>query len=537
MRDRSAADALLLVNSRLWSPGSGYLPGDSLLIRDERIFRYGRYRDFTDKSYPVVDLQGALVIPGFNDAHMHLMEGGLALQQVQLRDSVDENEFCERLRKTAAALAPGSWITGGYWDHENWPSRRLPTRGLLDRAVPDHPVFVLRLDCHIGVANSLALQLAGIDESIANPPGGEFERDPQSGELTGILKDEAHKAMLRAIPALTEEMRYRALRHALHHAAALGVTSGQGQCEAADLPLFRRMAEQNQLTMRLSLWSIPEQSDSFTDLDGDWLRWGGVKLFADGSLGAATALLSSPYVDPSDSCGLEIYSAEEFRKLILTLDRRECDLVVHAIGDAAVTRTLDAFGNCQQVRRRRSRRHRIEHAQVVQPNDVPRFGQLGVIASLQPSHAIDDMRWIADRLGERQQWSYRLASLLHAGTSIALGTDWNVEPLDPLLTLHAAVWRQDTNGRPTQGWFPAERVSIDQAVNFYTSGSAFAERQENQKGRLQLGYLADLVALSHDIFADPRTLLEARVEMTMVGGKIVYQHNVQAQIEETEEIQ
>ncbi|MBN1542779.1 amidohydrolase [candidate division KSB1 bacterium] len=524
--DSPASCSLLLVNARFWSPQSGFLDADSALVKDGRFVRFGEYRDFPRGTLKVVDAENRLVIPGFNDAHVHLLEGGLSLQQVQLRDAADESEFADRLHRVAAGLLPGTWVTGGYWDHQNWPSRRMPTRDLIDRAVPDHPVFVVRLDWHVGVANSLALKLAGVDRHTPDPQGGQFDRDPHSGELTGIVRDEAQKALLRVIPPPTPKVEAEAVERAMRHAASLGVTSVQGQCAAGELALYRRLARENRLTLRYSVWSLPEEEEDFTDLpeDGLWLRKGGVKLFADGSLGAATALVSKPYADPPGSTGLEIYSAEELERLILLWDRRQADVIVHAIGDAAVARTLNAFERCLSQPRQRMRRHRIEHVQVVNPFDRIRFAQLGVVASVQPTHGIDDMRWIADRLGDRQEWSYPLASLLQAGAQVALGTDWTVEPLDPLLTLHAAVWRQDIDRRPPGGWFPGECVSVDQALTLYTLGSAFAERQEHQKGRLQPGYLADFVVLSQDIIADPTAILDSHVELTAVEGRIVYSH-------------
>ncbi len=518
-------NSLLIRNSRFWTPDSGVLPENSVWIEAGIIKAFGdeSLQYAVSKGTPTLDAQGGLFLPGFNDAHLHLIEGGFHLLGINLRDARDEEEFVQRLADRARTLAKGTWITGGYWDHQAWPSRRYPTRELIDRLVPDHPVFVVRLDWHIGVANSLALQLAGITRDTPDPRGGRIERDSVTGEPTGILQDTAHEFVYRVFPQPSPQERQQAARAALDHAARLGVTSVQGQLNAAEIETLSQLEQRGELTLRVSAWQLAQSTPAVRVPTFDFMTTGPLKLFADGSLGAGTAWMCEPYTDRPDFSGLEIHERDQLIEQVVDLDRQGHRLVIHAIGDCGVRSVLDAFEAARKANGTLRRRHRIEHVQVLKENDIYRFAELGVVASIQPTHAIDDMRWIEDRIGDRISDAYRFASLLENNVRVALGTDWTVEPLDPLLTLYASVVRERPEGGPEGGWMPRERVRLKQALTCYTLGSAFAEEQEYRKGCLAPGFLADMILLEHDPFdEDPHQLLNNRVNVTIVDGHVVY---------------
>jgi predicted amidohydrolase YtcJ len=445
-----------------------------------------------------------------------------------------------RLGRHAATLPAGEWITGGYWDHEAWPRAReratvregaaLPTRDLIDGVTPDHPVFVKRLDGHMALANSLAMRLAGLTDAAISPAGGAVVRDGR-GRLTGVFKDAAMELVTRAMPQATGDTILRRARAALRHAAEVGVTTIQDMTASAEeLAVYDTLRRAGELTARIS--SIQnydraehEASGPATGHGDDWLRIGGRKLFADGSMGASTAAFFEPYDDDSGTSGLLIHDPDQLEQLVREADADGFQPVVHAIGDRANTLVLDIFERLSASRGTRPMwRPRIEHAQVVRREDRARFGALGVIASIQPSHCIDDMRWAEARIGRaRCATAYNLRSFVDTGARVAFGSDWFVAPLDPMVGLYAAVTRQFPDGTPPGGWFPDERITLRQAVEYYTSGSAYAEFTEHRKGRLKRGHLADLVVLSRDIFAvPPREILETRPVLTIVGGRVVF---------------
>lgn len=478
----------------------------------------------------VLDVRGHLVLPGFNDAHVHLIRGAEELVGVDLRAARDESEMARTLSAHAARLPGGRWIRGGYWDHEIWPSQALPTRDQIDAATPAHPVFVERLDGHMALANSLALQLAGISDTTESPAGGTIVRDDH-GRPTGLLKDNAMALVTRAIPPDESGDVLAKARAALKHAASLGVTTIQDMtASAAELTAYQVLYERGELTARIYAIQNCDIAGLIaagvrTGFGDDWLRIGGRKLFADGSMGSGTAAFYETYTDDPSTCGLLIHTPEMLEELVFAADEAGFQPIVHAIGDRANTLVLDVFEKLEAVRGKRDRRVRIEHAQVVRREDLARFKALGVIASIQPSHSIDDMRWAARRIGERRcALAYNVRSFVDAGVHVAFGTDWFVEPLNPMLGLYAAVTRQFPDGTPERGWYPEERVSIEQAVACYTIGSAYAERAEDRKGTLAPGKLADLVVLSKDIFAiPPQAILETRPLQTLVGGRVVYE--------------
>ena len=478
----------------------------------------------------VIDAGGRLVVPGFNDAHVHLIDGANEIVGVDLRPAKSEQEFVRRLREYAATRPKGEWIRGGYWDHEAWPSRELPTRALIDAATPDHPVFVLRLDGHMALANSLAIKLAKVSAAAKDPEGGTIVRDAR-GEPAGVFKDNAMDLVSRAIPEDTLEQTIAKAQAALKHAASVGVTSIQDMTASPrELRAYQALHERGALTARI--YSIQNYGGAMQGgrRGDEWIHTGARKLFADGSMGSGTAAFFEPYADDPKTSGLLLQSPEALEKMIFDADAAGFQPVVHAIGDRANAIVLDAFEKLARERGSRDRRARIEHAQVVRSADKVRFAAAGVIASIQPSHCIDDMRWAERRIGKaRTPISYDFKSFVDAGARIAFGTDWYVEPLNPMVGLYAAVTRQFPDGTPPGGWFPEERITMAQAIEYYTLGSAYAEFQEQRKGSLTAGKLADLVILSTDVFTvPPREILDTKPTLTMVGGRVVFEASAAA---------
>ena len=520
---------LLLRGGRIWT-GKGRPLARALAAADGRVLALdGDAEQQISPRTRVVDLQGRLAVPGFNDAHVHFLEGGLALLSADLRDARDEEDMARRLGERARTLPAGEWITGGQWDHEAWPSRRLPTREAIDAQTPSHPVFVRRLDGHMALANSPALRAAGITRDTPEPVGGTIEKDAR-GEPTGILKDKAMDLMRHAMPPRTPERLRLAVQAAMADAARLGVTTVQDNSPVESLPVYQSLREAGALTVRICAWRPIEVLPALIEAGlrpglGDcWLRLGALKLLADGSLGAGTAAFFQGYTDEGENRGLLLKPEAEIERLILDADAAGFQLAVHAIGDRTNALVLDCFEKARRVNPAWDRRWRIEHAQHVRASDVARFRALDVIASVQPFHAVDDMRFAERRLGaERLAEAYRVRSFLDAGVAVALGTDWYVEPLDPRTVLHAAVLREGRQGGPPGGWMPSERITMEDALDLSTRGSARAERAEHEKGTLAAGMLADVVVLGHDVLEDPAAVLEAPVDMTIAGGRVVFE--------------
>ncbi len=524
---------VVIVNAKVHTVDATMPAAQAIAVCGEIIARVGSTEDVRRMAGPatrVIDAQGRLVVPGFNDAHVHLIDGANEIVGVDLRPAKDEADFVRRLGEYARRLPKGRWILGGYWDHEAWPGKALPTRKLIDAATPDHPVFVQRLDGHMAVANGLAMKLAGVTRATKAPDGGAIERDA-SGEPAGVFKDNAMGLVFKAVPAPTLDETIEKARAALTHAASLGVTTIQDMTASpTELRAYQALRAGGELTARI--YAIQNHgieglkaAGITTGFGDDWLRVGGIKLFADGSMGSATAAFFAPYDSDPKTSGLLLQPPDALEKAVFDADADGFQPVVHAIGDRANAIVLDIFERLQQARGARDRRPRIEHAQVVRAADKPRFKALGVIASIQPSHCIDDMRWAEQRIGKaRSADAYNFKSFVDAGARIAFGTDWYVEPLNPMLGLYAAVTRQFPDGTPPGGWFPNERITMAQAVEYYTLGSAYAEFAESRKGSLTAGKLADLVVLSHDLFTiAPAEILKTRPVLTMVGGRVVFE--------------
>jgi predicted amidohydrolase YtcJ len=527
---------VVLVNGHIWTGNRARPEVEAVAVLNGRIVAVGKSDDIRPLAARVIDLKGRRVVPGFYDSHVHLLGSGQRLAEVALKDAKDEEEFGKRLKAFDAKLPRERWLLGGEWDHDRTFNGRLPTAELLDRYVPDRPALLRRYDGHMALANTRALKLAGITADTADPPGGVIYRKPNSKEPTGLLRDNAMGLVERLIPAPSDDEIAESVLAALAEARSVGVTSVQdmdGSGAVTRRKLFRfyqRLAREGKLTTRIDLrWPLSDWQELArlgveADFGNDWVRIGGVKGFVDGSLGSSTAKMFDPFVNEPNSTGIYVTQPGKLREYILAADKAGLSIAVHAIGDRANAELLDIFAETIKTNGPRDRRFRIEHVQHLRPEDYPRFKELGVIASMQPYHAIDDGRWAEGRIGaKRCASSYANRSLLNAGARLAFGSDWSVAPLDPLAGIDAAVHRRTLDGKHPDGWFPEQKISVIEAVDAYTLGSAYAAFQEKDRGSLEVGKLADLVVLSQDIFTAPERIAETHVVLTMVGGKVVYE--------------
>ena len=540
---------LILLHGKVWTGESA--PGSSaariveaVAIANGRILAVGSDEEIAAYKGPntaVIDLKGRLAVPGLTDSHAHFIQGGFQLLSVDLKDARSEEEFVGRIAEKARTLPAGRWMQGGDWDEEAWPSEKLPTRWLIDSVTPRTPVFISRYDGHAALANSLALKLANVTKATPEPSGGVIVRDPKSGEPTGVLKDAAQDLVARVIPRPSQAEMEEALRAALKEAARVGVTSVHDITvgpEAwngnftGEIDLLRRAELEGWLTCRIyaitpiANWKNLEQAGISHDMGSDFLEMGAVKAFADGSLGSRTAWMFKPYEDDASNSGLPMpimAPPAKLEEIARQADQAGIQICTHAIGDRAISDLLDIYeriGGEHPV----AHRFRVEHAQHVRPEDFARFGKLGIVASMQPYHAIDDGRWAEKRIGhERARSSYAWKSMLDAGASLAFGSDWPVAPLDPLSGIYAAVTRATLDGRNPGGWFPEQRLTVEEALRAYTLGAAYAAFQETEKGTISPGKLADVAVLSDDLFRiPPERIKDVRVEITIVGGRLVY---------------
>ena len=528
---------LLIVNARIWTGVPAQPQAEAVAIAGGRVAAIGStaallaWRGPTTK---VIDAGGARVLPGFNDSHVHFMGGGLQLDNVDLRQAATPQAFAQLIGERAQKTPAGEWVLGGDWDDQLWDPPALPTRGLIDPAAPATPVFVNRFDGHMAVANSVALRLAGVTAATPDPPGGVIVRDA-AGNPTGLLKDAAMGLVNKVVPPLTPARRAQALTRALEHAASLGVTSVRDMGpDAGDLSTYAEFAESGRLTVRISAapselqWADQARLGIRRAFGTPFFTLGAVKGFADGSLGSTTAYFFEPYTDAPATRGLladEMIPLEGMRQRLTAADAAGLQLCIHAIGDEAISVVLDLFAGVAQANGARDRRLRIEHAQHVALKDFDRFASQGVVAAVQPYHAIDDGRWAERRIGPaRIQTTYAFRTFLDKGVRVAFGSDWPVAPLDPILGVYAAVTRATIDGKHPDGWVPAQKITVEEAVRGYTAGSAYAEFTDAEKGTLAPGALADVVILSDDIFAvAPESIRDVRVRTTIVGGRVVYE--------------
>jgi predicted amidohydrolase YtcJ len=525
---------LVLTGGRVWTGSdseadSGRWP-TAVAVEGGRIAAVGSDAEMLALSSAAtrrIDLQGRLLVPGFIDAHTHFIDGGFELAAVQLRDAGTPDEFAARIG-ARARRSPGDWILGGQWDHERWGGR-LPERTWIDSVTPSTPVFVQRLDLHMGLANSVALHLAGIDADTPDPPGGTIVRD-EAGRPTGVLKDEAMSLLWEAVPEPGPAATDRALEAAATHALAHGVTAVTHMGTWDDLQTFRRVAARGELPLRVYAAVQIEDWGRLATLlahDGrgtERLRWGAVKGFVDGSLGSGTAWFHEPYSDEPDNRGLVVEDTTLLREAIVGADSAGLQLMVHAIGDAANDWLLDAFAAAEEANGPRDRRFRIEHAQHLTTAAVQRIADQRVIASMQPYHAIDDGRWAERRIGPRRsRTTYAFRDLLDREARLAFGSDWTVAPIDPLQGIYAAVARRTLDGANPDGWVPRQKIGLAEALTAYTADAAYASFMEGELGRVETGFAADLVVLSADLFTmDPAALAKARVDLTLVGGEVAF---------------
>lgn len=532
---RPAAD-LIITNAKIWTVDKARPQAEALAIVGERIVAVGSAADMDVWHGPqtkVVDAQGRLLLPGFNDAHVHFVDGGDHLQEVQLKDTTTPQDFAQRIAQRARKTPKGEWVTGGDWDEQKWSPAQLPTRDLIDADTPNTPVFVNRYDGHESLANSVALQLANITAKTPDPPGGEIVHDAQ-GNPTGVLRDSAQDLVAKVMPPMSHVHRMRAIRQALDYAASLGVTSVQDMNPSYDdVKAYSELQEKGQLTLRIYVapmeteWKDQAKIGIRHAFGTPLLRMGAVKGYADGSLGSETAYFFDAYTDNPKSHGLlsaEMHPPSAMLQRLKSADAAGLQICIHAIGDRAISMTLDMFEQIEKSNGKRDRRWRIEHSQHMAVKDFARYSRLNVIASVQPYHAIDDGRWAEKRIGpERIKRTYAFRTFMENGVRLAFGTDWSVAPLSPVWTIYAAVTRATLDGKNPDGWIPEQKLTVPEAVEAYTMGSAYAEFQEKDKGSITAGKLADFVVLSDDIFhIPPSQIKNVKVEATYLGGKLVY---------------
>jgi len=527
---------LVLVNGKVWTGDPGRPWAEAVAVGGQTILAVGttaEMRKLSPSAAKLIDLGGALVLPGFIDSHTHFLAGGFALKSIQLHDAKSREGFVARVAAKARELGPGRWILDGNWDEEGFSPPELPRRDWIDTVTPDNPVCVSRIDLHTVLANTAALELAGVTRRTPAPPGGEIVKDPVTGEPTGILKDTASDLVLAKVPEPSFAEKLEAAEASLCHAAEKGVTSVNEMADAASFEVFQELARQGRLTARVNVYVPITEVEALARLKvgspfgGPFLALAGLKGFVDGSLGSATAYFYEPYTDTPGTSGLlhgQMFPEGVMEKRILEADRAGLQVAIHAIGDRANGLLLDIFERTAAANGPRDRRWRIEHAQHLRPSDIARFGRLGVVASVQPYHSIDDGRWAERKIGPaRVKTTYAFESLRRAGATLAFGSDWTVAPLDPVLGIYAAVTRRTLDGKNPGGWVPEEKVSVEEAVRAYTINGAWTQFAEKAKGTVEPGKLADLVVLDRDIFTvDPAEIGEAKVMMTIFDGKIVF---------------
>jgi predicted amidohydrolase YtcJ len=530
----SAPITLAVVNARVWT-GDAKVPwAEAIAVSGEQIATIGSSDEIRRVAGPTtpIDAAGRLVVPGFIDSHVHFVDGGFRLASVQLRDASSRAMFVDRIRAFAATVPAGTWIQGGDWDHSLWGGN-LPAREWIDAVTPDHPVWINRLDGHMALANSAALKAAGVTRTTKDIAGGEIVRGA-GGEPTGLLKDNAMSLVDRVVPPPSDAMRDRALAAAMKYVAEQGVTSVHNMGTWDDLATFARAKKANVLGTRiyavvpLDSWErlagvVAKKEYGGPDGRGDdWLRVGGLKGFVDGSLGSHTAAFHEPFDDAPKDRGLLVNTPEDLYRWTSGADKAGLHVMVHAIGDRANGLLLDIFERIAGENGVRDRRFRIEHAQHLAAADVPRFGKLGVIPSMQPYHAIDDGRWAEKYIGKRIATTYAFRSLIDSGARLAFGSDWYVAPPTPIEGIYAAVTRRTLDDRNPGGWVPAQKVSVEEALRAYTAGSAYASFDESRKGVLSAGRVADFVILDKNLFEiAPEEIRSARVVLTVVGGRKV----------------
>jgi len=522
----------IYINANIWTGDSSNPQATAIAITDSVIVYVGNdYSAYKGNKTEIIDLDKKMLVPGFTDNHTHFLGGGFQLTSVNLRNVKKVNDFISTLKAYAASHSDDRWIQGGDWDHEAWGGE-LPTRHWIDTITASHPVFINRYDGHMALANTIALKLAHIDKSTPNPPGGEIVRDA-NGEPTGILRDKATDLLYNVIPMPSPSELDEYLQHAIQEAFEHGVTQVHDMSSYggwADLATYRRARANHTLELRIYSF-VPIRTwaklDSFVKKEGwgdDMLRWGGLKGFVDGSLGSTTAWFYSPYLDAPTKTGLQVTDTNLLRQWILSADSAGLHIATHAIGDRANDFILSVYAEAEKKTPKKDHRFRVEHAQHLTPLAIPRFAALQVIPSMQPYHAIDDGKWAFKRLDSaRLKGTYAFRSLLASGANVTFGSDWTVAPLDPIAGIYAAVTRRTLDDKNPNGWYPDEKITVQQALTCYTTNNAYAGFQENKLGKLTIGMLADFVVLSDNILEiAPEKIRDIKVLRTIVNGKEVF---------------
>ncbi|MEA3421180.1 MAG: amidohydrolase, partial [Acidobacteriota bacterium] len=493
-----------------------------------------------DGTTEIIDAKGRLVIPGLNDAHIHFTSGGQSMMNLDFRYVHDVKTIQKMVAEKVAQSKPGEMISGRGWEHETFPDKKWPTKEILDAVAPDNPVRLSRADGHSVWVNSYVIKRSGITKDTPDPLNGTIVKDPVTGEPTGIFKEGASRLLkiesaVKLTPQEQQERNDRALELALDAARRTGVTSIQQL--NGEYNRFQRFKDEGKLTLRVTFnMAMPSDEAALKKLDklrqlfpkeNNWIRFGYLKSFIDGTLGSGTALMFKPFEDDPSTSGLSMMPYEEFERRIVSADAMGFQTGTHAIGTKGNNWVLNAIEKAQQVNEKRDSRHRSEHAQILIDSDIPRFAEFSVIASMQPTHCITDKRFAEKRIGlERCKGAYAWQRLLDAGVHIAFGTDWPVEPIDPLEGLYAAVTRKDRAGEEGEGWFPDQKLSMEKAIGLYTLGSAYGEFMEGRKGMIKEGYLGDMVIFNNDLMTIPHDqIMSSKVDLTIVGGKIVYKRD------------
>ena len=532
---------LVILNGKVLTIDKENPSAEAIAVKGENIIAVGTTERISsmidERSTKVIDAGGRLVIPGFNDAHVHF--GPLDPDYVELRYTTDPSVITARTKAQVAKSKPGVLIRGGHWEHEMFIDKKWPSKELLDKVAPDNPVILSRADGHSVLVNSYVLKKSGITKNTPDPFGGVIQKDPATGELTGILKEKAVNLIKLSdvkselTPEEVVSRTWQGYLLALKEARELGVTSVQIPGNA-DFKTYEKLQKEGELTTRIdigkSLTGDTSLLKKYLEIgkrypkEGNWIRFGYLKAFIDGTIGSGTALMFEPFADNPGSSGLAMMTYDEFEKMIVIADKYGFQIGVHAIGDKGNNWTLNAYEKAQQVNGKRESRHRDEHTQTLQLSDIPRFARLGVIPSMQPTHCISDKKFYEKRVGiERCKGAYAWRSLVDAGSILAFGTDYQVEPLNPMEGLYAAVTRKDRLGEEGNGWFPEQKLTMEEAIKYYTFGSAYAQFMENRKGIIKPGYLADIVITDKDLLTIPETeIMRTRVDYTITGGKVVY---------------
>jgi len=529
-----AQNKLAFVNGKIYTVNDKQPLAESVVIENNKIIFVGSNNDaekFIDASTEKINLQGKFMMPGFIDNHVHFLSGGFYLNGIDLRPAKSTSEF-KKILKEYASTHQGKWITGGNWDHEAWEVKDIPTKEMVDEFTSNTPILIDRFDGHMALTNSYTLKLAGITKDTESPEGGLIVKDKNTGEPTGILKDNAISLVSKFIPASTEDEYYTALLTALDHAKQLGVTSVQDITYSNDLKAYRRAEKENKLTCRIYTRMPIESYQKLIDDEikvpsgSDKLKMGSLKAFADGSLGSSTAWFFERYDQDTLTTGLamDIVTNGCLEIWAMDADKNHLQISTHAIGDKANSYMLNVYENIKNKNPVWDRRFRIEHAQHVRLEDVKRFAEIGVIASVQPYHLIDDGVWAEKRIGKKRiNEAYPLKDFLDNGVKMCFGTDWTVAPLNPLLGIYAAVTRRTLDDKNPDGWIPEQKISLEDAIKCYTINCAYASFEEDIKGTIETGKLADLIVLSEDIFSiDPIKIKDVKVEMTVFDGEVIY---------------